>query len=100
MNYILKLFVGYLYRQIDHFCKQIAEQTKTVPVAAKSWQEAFKYLSIYITSGRWYVVLDELPWMASEKPGLVSILKYYWDNKWKPKFKLTMVLCGSIASYG
>lgn len=88
-----------LQEQIDHFCKQIAEQTKTVPVAAKSWQEAFDTLSIYIASGRWYVVLDELPWMASEKPQLVSILKYYWDNKWKQNSKLTMVLCGSIAKF-
>lgn len=38
-------------------------------------------------------------WMASERSELVALLKYFWDNKWKNNPKLTLILCGSVASY-
>lgn len=85
--------------QIDHFCKQLAEQTNTVQVKANSWEIALDALTQYISKGRHFIVFDELPWMSSEKQELVNLLKYYWDNKWIMNKQLTLVLCGSIAHF-
>ena len=86
-------------KQIRHFLNQIAEQTNTIPTLAKNWSEALQVLTQFISKGRWYVVLDEVPWMASGHQEFISYLKYYWDNKWKQNNKLHIVLCGSIASF-
>ena len=86
-------------KQIDHFCKQLAEQTKTIQVKADSWEIALDAITQYISKGRHYVVFDELPWMSSEKQELVNILKYYWDNKWIMNKQLTLILCGPVAHF-
>ncbi|MGZ3769122.1 MAG: ATP-binding protein [Bdellovibrio sp.] len=86
-------------KQIRHFTQQLAIQTNTVPVDAKSWDDAFRALTTYIEKKRIYVVFDELPWMASGQKELIALLKYFWDNHWKKNTKLHMVLCGSIASF-
>ena len=70
-------------RQIDHFLQQLADQTGAPKSAARSWKEVFDALSFHIMKGKHYVVIDELPWMASGRTELVSLLKYYWDNRWK-----------------
>jgi AAA+ ATPase superfamily predicted ATPase len=75
-------------KQIRHFLNQIAEQTNTIPTLAKNWSEALQVLTQFISKGRWYVVLDEVPWMASGHQEFISYLKYYWDNKWKQNNKL------------
>jgi AAA+ ATPase superfamily predicted ATPase len=85
--------------QINHFCKQLAEQTQTVQVKADSWEVALDAMTQYISKGQHYIVFDELPWMSSEKQELVNLLKYYWDNKWILNKHLTLVLCGSIAHF-
>jgi AAA+ ATPase superfamily predicted ATPase len=91
---------GYpLQKQIDHFCKQLSEQTNTVQVKADSWEKAFDAFTPHILRGKHYVVLDELPWMASERQELINILKYYWDLKWKSNPGLKLILCGSIAHF-
>lgn len=72
-------------------------RTKTSP--ASSWQEAFDQLTPHIESGSHTLIFDEFPWMASEKKELVSILKYYWDRKWKKNNELKLILCGSVANY-
>jgi predicted AAA+ superfamily ATPase len=86
-------------KQIKHFTQQLAEQTKTVPVDAKDWRDAFKALTPHLEKGRIYIVFDEFPWMASGQKELISFLKYFWDNHWKKNPKLHLVLCGSIASF-
>ncbi|MFZ4404625.1 MAG: AAA family ATPase [Pseudobdellovibrionaceae bacterium] len=88
-----------LQKQIDHFTQQLAEQTETLQVKAKNWSEAFRALTPFLVKKKKYVVFDEFPWMASERSELVALLKYFWDNKWKENPKLTLVLCGSVASY-
>jgi uncharacterized protein len=88
-----------LQKQIDHFLAQLAAQTGGLQVRAQNWTEAFEALTVHISTKKIYVVLDEFPWMASERKELVAILKYFWDNKWKSNHRLTMVLCGSVASF-
>lgn len=86
-------------QQIQHFISQLAEQTGTLPIAANTWKEAFQALSVHIKKSFWYVVLDEFPWMASGRPELVSLIKYFWDNFWIENSKLKMILCGSVAHF-
>jgi AAA+ ATPase superfamily predicted ATPase len=86
-------------KQINHFLAQLSEQTATPLSQARDWREAFDVLSYHISRGRKYVIFDEFPWMASERSELVSLLKYFWDNRWKKNSKLTLVICGSVASF-
>ncbi len=86
-------------KQINHFLLQLANQTQAPRSFARDWREAFDALSFHIKTGRHYVVFDEFPWMASNRSELVSLLKFYWDNQWKKNPGLTLVLCGSIASF-
>jgi AAA+ ATPase superfamily predicted ATPase len=88
-----------LQKQVEHFLKQFSEQEKLPPIKAKTWEEAFDIVTPYFKSGKIFIVFDELPWMASEKNALISLLKYYWDNKWKANNELCLVLCGSIAQF-
>ena len=86
-------------KQIDHFLLQLAEQTQTPRSLARDWREAFEILTYHIKKRRRLVVLDEFPWMASGRSELVSLLKYFWDNRWKKNAGLTLIICGSIASF-
>lgn len=90
---------GGLRAQVEHFADQLAQQTRSVPVRARTWKEAFDALTPQLARGRRYVVFDEFPWMASGQTQLVSLLKYYWDRVWKKNPRLTLVLCGSVASF-
>lgn len=86
-------------QQIEHFLSQLSEQVGLPKFDCKKWKDAFDALTGIIKSGKWIVVFDEFPWMASKKAGLVSLLKYYWDQKWKENRELMLILCGSVASF-
>lgn len=86
-------------KQIDHFLRQLAEQTRTPLSVARDWMEAFDVLTFHIQRGKHYVVFDEFPWMSSGRTELISVLKYFWDNRWKKNSGLTLVLCGSVGSF-
>lgn len=85
--------------QINHFLIQLAEQLKTPKYDCKTWREVFDIITDIIKQGKWVVAFDEFPWMASKKGALVSLLKYYWDQKWKANTNLMLIICGSVASF-
>lgn len=85
--------------QIRHFLFQLSEQIKEPRYEANSWREVFEILTPLIQEENWVVVFDEFPWMASKKTKLVSLLKFYWDQKWKSNSRLMLILCGSVASF-
>jgi len=86
-------------KQITHFIKQLNEQTKKKYKNCTTWEDAFDLLTPSIAKGHHFIIFDEFSWMASEKKQLVSLLKYYWDRKWKKNPGLKLVLCGSIANF-
>jgi hypothetical protein len=86
-------------KQIEHFLRQLALQTRSPQSVARSWSEAFEVLTYHLERGRHYVVFDEFAWMASKRSELVSLLKFFWDNRWKKNPKITLVLCGSITGF-
>jgi len=84
--------------QIDQFLSDLSRQTGRVKLAARNWRESFQGLGETIGKGRWTVVFDEFPWMASGRSRLVADLKLYWD-RWMTNPQLTLFLCGSVAQF-
>lgn len=69
----------------------------------KSWKAAFEKLLKCLETKElkepFVLFLDELPWLATPKSGLLSAIDYYWNKHLSqiPNFKL--VVCGSAASW-
>jgi hypothetical protein len=45
------------------------------------------------------VFLDELPWMATRRSGLLEELDYNWNRNWSKMPNVILVVCGSSASW-
>ncbi len=69
----------------------------------KNWQQAFAMLTEQLKKlpkqKKLTLFLDELPWLATKRSGLLQQLDYYWNTTWSqyPNFKL--IACGSAASW-
>ncbi|NGX61147.1 MAG: hypothetical protein K940chlam9_00628 [Chlamydiae bacterium] len=94
-----------LHEQLENFAQAISKTFfNDVPIKpSESWKEAFALLSQQIESipknKKVIIFLDELPWLASRKSGLIPALEYYWNLKWSRMPKLILVVCGSAASW-
>lgn len=86
----INVFMFQLYQALD-----IKLQTKKV----KSWREAFLFLYNEIKDRPCHLVFDELQWMANYRKDLVSDLKMVWDMYFSKLSNITLILCGSIASF-
>ncbi len=68
-----------------------------------SWGEAFEMLSselATVTKGEKCVVfLDELPWLATPRSGLIEELDRFWNSRWSRLDNLLLIVCGSAASW-
>jgi AAA+ ATPase superfamily predicted ATPase len=93
-------------QQIRHFTESLRKQTADPllrDIGFKAWDQVFSYLTERVVSparGKPKLILffDEIPWMAAGRGRLISLLKYYWDNHWKPN-NVMLILCGSVASF-
>jgi AAA+ ATPase superfamily predicted ATPase len=72
----------------------------------KSWRAAFKLLVESLEealkknkSARAVVFLDELPWMAVRKSGLIQALDRIWNTQLSKMPQVILVVCGSAASW-
>src|SRR5262249_35704084 len=45
------------------------------------------------------IFLDEIPWMATPKSGLLEALDYYWNRFWSENPHIKLIICGSAASW-
>ena len=91
--------------QIDHFVDQLKTQFDDSLISQmkfESWHDVFNYLTEKIINrkrnNKIIIFFDELQWMATRKSTLISLLKFYWDTKWKDH-NVMFILCGSIASF-
>lgn len=68
-----------------------------------SWMQALDQLSRLLdelpSSRRIILFFDELPWLASHKSGFKQALDHYWNTRWSKNKKLTLIVCGSAASW-
>jgi AAA+ ATPase superfamily predicted ATPase len=89
-------------QQIRNFIFQLERQT---PLrlqrkdSIREWREALAELVPLVSGKRVVVLLDELQWMANYRSDLVSDLKMVWEQYLCKAGNITLVLCGSIASF-
>lgn len=70
--------------------------------AFENWMTAFETLTDTIKKhekGRFTLFLDELPWMVTQKSGLLQALDHYWNAHWSQMKAIKVVVCGSAASW-
>lgn len=89
--------------QISHFLNQLARMTGQTHLGVlqyNNWPPVFDLLTQLLEKEKSLVLcFDELSWMAAGRTRLVSLIKYYWDQKWKNHPHLLFILCGSVASW-
>lgn len=94
---------GNMQKQLHNFTQVIAETFfDNAPLEpAKSWNEAFKLIHQKVIKSKKKVVLflDEIPWMATRKSGLLEEIDYFWNQYWSRQSNLIFILCGSSASW-
>lgn len=71
----------------------------TVPT---SWDTAFQLLHQQIIAQhnkKVVLFLDELPWLATTRAGLLQTIDHYWNHYWSQLKNVVFVVCGSSASW-
>lgn len=86
-------------QQMDSFLLQLSLQLGSERKKFKTWTEAFHHLFTLLKDNPHHLVFDEFQWLANYKKGVVSELKLIWDQYLSRIEGLTLVLCGSIASF-
>lgn len=99
---------GGLKKQLEKFKKEIENtfykgRKGTQLSSFSNWHDAFEALkdAVDLFAGKQKVVvfLDEIPWMATPKSGLLEALDYYWNRHWSEDKRIKLVICGSAASW-
>lgn len=69
----------------------------------QNWLDAFTMLNqaIVLFGKRKKVVifLDEFPWLATRKSGVLQALDYMWNRFWVNAPRIKLIVCGSAASW-
>lgn len=90
-------------KQLKKFTEAISETfLDNIPIETpKNWGDAFNVLhkQILKNKGKIIIFLDELPWMATRKSGLLEEIDYYWNRNWSKIKNVILIACGSSASW-
>ena len=43
--------------------------------------------------------MDEFPWLATKRSGLLDALDYYWNRYWVNDRRIKLIICGSSSSW-
>ncbi len=99
------IYRGPTSEQLTRFAKELEAtfyQGATIKVP-QTWMEAFDALTEalrQIAENRKIVLfIDELPWMATRKSGVVRALEYFWNRHWANDKRIKLIVCGSAASW-
>jgi AAA+ ATPase superfamily predicted ATPase len=97
---------GAMSKQLSLFSQAIANCffEGSPPLAVpRDWFFAFQMLTEQLIksdkSELRVVFLDELPWLATKRSGLLAALDHYWNTQWSRMQRLIIVVCGSAASW-
>lgn len=88
--------------QISNVLWQLSEYVQNSLLAKlnlNSWVEVFKLIYDHIPIGKWTLYFEEVQWLADYKDDFISELKFAWDNYFKHKEGLLLILCGSSPSF-
>lgn len=96
---------GSLEEQLKNFSDSLSEVFfDNVPITPPlNWKEAFQRLTTLIEKQsekkQIIIFLDELPWTATSRSGLLKTLDYFWNKYWVNIKNLKLIICGSSASW-
>ena len=102
------LLNGKLKIQLENFQKEIEatfyENRPGMRLSAFSnWNDAFRALhdaiELFAEKQKIVIFLDEFPWMAKPKSGLLEALDYFWNRFWSEDKRIKLIICGSAASW-
>lgn len=95
--------------QLRRFVRELGDacgDPLTSRVAVGEWEEALTLLDRSLPAIRdrgkgrkTVVVFDEFQWMCAGCPELISDIQRFWDQRWKDRGDLCLVLCGSSISF-
>lgn len=85
--------------QLKNFILQLNHQTDSSFPQVKGWSEAFLFLEKVLKVNPAWIVFDEFQWMANYRSEIVSELKMVWDQYFSRIPNVSLILCGSIASF-
>ena len=86
-------------QQLKNFILQLNHQTERSFSVPDSWSEAFLLLHECLRIKPAWVVMDEFQWTANYRGQIVSELKMVWDQYLSQIPGVSLILCGSIASF-
>ena len=96
---------GNLHSQLDIFTRAFVKAFRPIYTLAPStsWMKAFDMLTKAIDqlpkSKSFVIFLDELPWLATAKSGLLQALDHFWNTEWVNRPNIKLIVCGSAASW-
>lgn len=96
---------GNLKKQLENFAASLSETftSNVLMQTPGTWDEAFHSLTRLLESRtsteKTILFLDELPWMASKRSGMLEALDYHWNHQWSKNPNIILVVCGSSASW-
>lgn len=94
-----------LHKQLKNFSESLSKTFfGGVPLQIPdSWDTAFELMTREVTrvsqSKKIILFLDELPWMATKKSGLLQSIDHFWNQHWSKFPNLILIVCGSAASW-
>lgn len=99
------IYKGSLNKHLSRFSKEIGEtfyHGASIKVP-KNWMDALEELDNAIKqtpkNKKIVIFLDELPWIATRKSGVISALEYFWNRFWANNNRIKLVVCGSAAAW-
>ena len=95
---------GSLEAQLVNFGVKLAEYNGTnTPIIPQNWQMAFLQLKAYLktldSDRKQVIFLDELPWIATPRSGVVQILAHLWNDYLSKEPHFILIICGSSTSW-
>jgi len=68
-------------------------------IQTDDWSHLFRLLALKVEGKKAVIIFDEISWMATGDPTFLPKLKSDWDEHFKLKSKVLLILCGSISSW-
>lgn len=88
--------------QMKHVMYQLSrylEDQYVANIQFTTWIEVFDFIADRFDIEKWTLYFEELQWLANYESDFVSEFKYAWDNSFRHKKNLIVVLCGSSPSF-
>ena len=85
--------------QLRHFGELVGMAFNLPAMKFDNWNAALMTLAGLTTRGPTIILLDEISWLASKDKDFAGVLKGVWDTHFKKNRRLTLILCGSVASW-